>query len=736
MPSFLHPSLLWGLAILGVPVLIHLVHLMRHRRVQWAAMEFLLQSQKKNRAWILLKQLLLLAMRMAAVAAVVLLVAQPLLHSQWSALVGGAKTHHIVLLDDSFSMADRWADTSAFAQAKEVVRKIGSQAAGQDAAKSWTLLRFSRAGQAAGGTQPDLLDEPIDAGFGAKLEDTLGKLAPSETAAGPAATLDAIGQLLGKRDGENRIVYLVSDFRAKEWTNAEGLKKSLSQLRDSGARIHLVNCVEAARPNLALAALRPAPGTIAAGVPLFIEVSVKNFGRDPAKDVSVRVEEDGQRRPAVPIGDVAPGQTETRRFAAQFLTAGQHRVTATLEGDAVLADNARYCVVEVPLGIGVLIVDAKPGSLEGRFLATALAPGGPVKTGLEPKIERPSFLAANPLGNYRAIYLVNVDRLDQAAVDALGAYVRSGGGLGMFLGEETRAQFVNDALYQKGKGWFPLPLAGPAALPAQRGDKTADLEVTDHPIFRVFAGERNSFLGAVAVDRYFAPVRGWNPKADPAVSVIALLRNGDPLAVERKFGEGRVVVFLTSAAPTWNNWGRNPSFVVAMLEMQSYLALRPGAQDAPRLVGAPLSVTFDAARFQPRVRFVTPQAQSANSLVGDAVPTPKGFVASLTETAAAGFYEAQLTTTGGKSEVRDYALNVAPEEGDLKRLTGEQLASRLAGVPFEYHQAAGFDRGANDRAGSNLGDSVLYFLVLLLVGEQVLAYSASYHPPRAGRVHG
>jgi hypothetical protein len=136
------------------------------------------------------------------------------------------------------------------------------------------------------------------------------------------------------------------------------------------------------------------------------------------------------------------------------------------------------------------------------------------------------------------------------------------------------------------------------------------------------------------------------------------------------------------------------------------------------------------------VRFVTPQAQSANSLVGDAVPTPKGFVASLTETAAAGFYEAQLTTTGGKSEVRDYALNVAPEEGDLKRLTGEQLASRLAGVPFEYHQAAGFDRGANDRAGSNLGDSVLYFLVLLLVGEQVLAYSASYHPPRAGRVHG
>ena len=34
-----------------------------------------------------------------------------------------------------------------------------------------------------------------------------------------------------------------------------------------------------------------------------------------------------------------------------------------------------------------------------------------------------------------------------------------------------------------------------------------------------------------------------------------------PLVVERRFGKGRVVAFLTTAAPTWNNWARvNPSF--------------------------------------------------------------------------------------------------------------------------------------------------------------------------------
>ena len=117
MPTFVHPSLLWGLGLLALPVLIHLINMLRHRRVEWAAMEFLLVSQKKNRTWILLKQLLLLMLRMAALAAVVLMLAQPLLRNELGRLFGGTKTHHIVLLDDSFSMSDRWADTSALRRA-------------------------------------------------------------------------------------------------------------------------------------------------------------------------------------------------------------------------------------------------------------------------------------------------------------------------------------------------------------------------------------------------------------------------------------------------------------------------------------------------------------------------------------------------------------------------------------------------------------------------------------------
>ncbi len=151
--------------------------------------------------------------------------------------------------------------------------------------------------------------------------------------------------------------------------------------------------------------------------------------------------------------------------------------------------------------------------------------------------------------------------------------------MGIFLGELSQADFINKHLYRDGEGLFPLPLAGPTQLLVDRLDKAPDLEVTEHPIFSVFAGERNSFLSTVVVERYFAAQKNWTAPADSETQVIARLRNRAPLAVEKRFGEGRVVAFLTKAAPvetpqgSWNNWGRNnPSYVVAMLELEAYLA--------------------------------------------------------------------------------------------------------------------------------------------------------------------
>ncbi len=730
MPTFVHPSLLvWGLPIVGVPLLIHLINMLRHRRVPWAAMEFLLASQKRNRTRVLLKQLLLLAVRMLAVAGVVLVLAEPLLESRLGGLVGGGKTHHIVLLDDSFSMSDRWADTDAFQQAKGVAERIGTEAGRRPGRQTLTLLRFSQARSLLAGTQPDLLEEVVEGDFADRLRATLDSVDVSHTAAGPIPALEAIIQLLGDSDGARSVVYLISDFRARQWDDVADLRSRLAELASMGARLHLINCVEAARANLAIADLSPGAGTRAAGVPLMMEVAVKNFAPRAVKDVPVLLQVDGDMHPAIKIARIPPGKVVTERFPVQFPGAGQHVITARLETDVVAADNVRYSVVDFPEDVPVLLVDGDPQAPDAHYLSAALAPGGPAPSGIRPRMEGPRYLSLHPLEPFQAVYLLNVDQLDDLAIEAVEAFVRSGGGVGVFLGDRCRSKFVNDALYRDGEGFFPVPVRGEAELRVDRLQNAPDLEVGDHPIFRVFGGKRNSFVATVRVERYFSVPDDWEPEPDSRTRVIARLRNGAPLAVERNFGDGRVVAFLTTAAPTWNNWARNnPSFVVAMLELQAFLARRP-SDDASRRVGTPIELELAPSQYDAEVRFSPPDDALAPAAV-KAAPAPDGSLrVSLPGADRSGVCEAALSRKDGSREVRRYAFNVEAEEGDLKRLGGAELAERLAGVEYRYQQAAGFEYSAEELAGYSLAEPLLYLLVLLLVGEQVLAWSAGYHPP-------
>ena len=103
---FLNPGyLLAGAALVSLPILIHLINRMRYKRVRWAAMEFLLRSQKRNRRRLIIEQLLLLALRCLLVLLAVLLVSRYLFSF---AIFEPQNTLHVVVLDDSLSMGDQW----------------------------------------------------------------------------------------------------------------------------------------------------------------------------------------------------------------------------------------------------------------------------------------------------------------------------------------------------------------------------------------------------------------------------------------------------------------------------------------------------------------------------------------------------------------------------------------------------------------------------------------------------
>src|SRR5947208_3270597 len=107
--------------LVSAPIIIHLINRLRFKRLRWAAMEFLLKAQKRNRRRLIIEQLLLLALRCLLVALVGLLV---LRFTGFSfADFGKKQALHMVVLDDSLSMNDEWIEGDATRNSFQVATK-------------------------------------------------------------------------------------------------------------------------------------------------------------------------------------------------------------------------------------------------------------------------------------------------------------------------------------------------------------------------------------------------------------------------------------------------------------------------------------------------------------------------------------------------------------------------------------------------------------------------------------
>src|ERR1700709_1061907 len=105
MEWFLNPyAMAAGGLLISSPIIIHLINRMRYRRVRWAAMEFLLKAQKRMKRKMIIEQLILLLLRILLMLLLGMLIARFFGFDNSGA--ESRSTHHVVLIDDSPSMAD------------------------------------------------------------------------------------------------------------------------------------------------------------------------------------------------------------------------------------------------------------------------------------------------------------------------------------------------------------------------------------------------------------------------------------------------------------------------------------------------------------------------------------------------------------------------------------------------------------------------------------------------------
>lgn len=101
--QFVHPEVLWALSALTIPVLVHLFSFRRHRKVAFSQTAFLKEVRMESRSRNRIRHWLVLLMRLAAMACIVLAFSEPFFPSESGADESG-RTAVSIYLDTSPSM--------------------------------------------------------------------------------------------------------------------------------------------------------------------------------------------------------------------------------------------------------------------------------------------------------------------------------------------------------------------------------------------------------------------------------------------------------------------------------------------------------------------------------------------------------------------------------------------------------------------------------------------------------
>ncbi|MGV2338840.1 MAG UNVERIFIED_CONTAM: BatA domain-containing protein [Planctomycetaceae bacterium] len=297
---FLNPAFfLPGAALVLLPILIHILSRLRYRRVRFAAMEFLLESEELNRRRILLEQLLQLFLRILAILLITLLIARLLLDPGRLLMLRGASRHHVVLLDDTLSLRERDGDSNLFQRSLSTLETMLVEGVRQSGSARVTILPLSDP------RRPIISDRVLDSAFVQELIPRLRNLPCTFRSGSPVAALNTARDLLAADASADPHVHILTDFRAVDWNDRPEITAAFAALRAALPQVDLIQVSRGdSHPNISIAGITTESLAAARGVPWRVTLQV----RQPRKFQSHRTARRGvDQRHAGSDQDPHPG---------------------------------------------------------------------------------------------------------------------------------------------------------------------------------------------------------------------------------------------------------------------------------------------------------------------------------------------------------------------------------------------------------------------------------------------
>jgi hypothetical protein len=620
--GLLAPFFLAGLALLAIPVWIHLRHREQREPVRFPSLMFLRRIPFRQSRRQQIHHWFLFLLRAGLIVLLAMAFARPVLRGAGDAGASPSGARDVViLLDRSGSMqhGDRW--SRAQAEALAVVDGLGR---GDRA----TVVAFAEDAVAATAVESDL----------DLLRAAIRELQPSAGVTRYGNAIRAARDQLAGSDRARREVVLVSDFQRSGWEGEE-----LERL-PPGTTLRVANVADTAGSNSGVVdvQLEQQPGPRPSVRVTARVTSTAVSGRELAvtlvmdgRDVETR-----RLRPT--------GTTTTVSFAPVTPASADFTGAVRLAPDALPVDDVFHFAGRTARPLRVLLVEPADLTQGKPFLGRALGVGAPAIETVVRSAFRGSELAGSELVVFNEVPIPGGD-----AVRRLHDFITGGGGVIVVLGDQ---------------GAWPSDF-----LPARAG-QTADrteleggrmgIEEASHPIFAVFRDVRGGDLAGVRVFRQRAL------RAD-SMAVLARFDDGSPALAEGRIGRGRVLVLATALDNVWNDLPLQPIFVPLMHTMARYAAQVVEGRPA-WTIGQVATLGAAALDNAAAVIVVAPSGlRRRMELSGGPLAV------SLEE---AGVYQVREPGVGG-TLLASLAANPDPVESDLTGLDPADLATAVGAPP-------------------------------------------------------
>tara|TARA_R110002124_G_scaffold280490_2_gene453770 strand:+ start:2810 stop:4915 length:2106 start_codon:yes stop_codon:yes gene_type:complete len=531
--SFLNPIFLFALVAVGLPLVIHLLNLRKPKRIQFSTLAFFKELQKTTIRKIKVKRWVLLMLRLLAIASLAMVLARPFLPP---ALSTGASSNqptvYAILVDNSISMSRIGSKGPLLNQAKELITTIVESSKEGD--------RFI--------IQPTN-GEPLNASVSTanQVNRRIDEIEITKAGAFLSERIGTLFNVLEESPFQNKKVYLIDD------RNSELLSVLNSTFEEEKSKFALtiLNVEEVEVQNTFTSKVSTTSSMVGKDIPFTLEVSVKNSGNVVAAKQFLTLNVEGATVGQYSL-QIAPEETQTFSFDINPNKSGSITGVVSIEGDGFLLDNEYYFSIQIPSKRNILWVNKNSKNpTDVSYTSAILNAQGDKNNQIEYKSITTEELSSTDITGYDAVILEGIDEIPEYIFSNIQEFVQNGKGLIFFPSETANIQNYNKFMNLFNAGNFVGVMGEYTSFKSiAKGSELLE----DHPIFTgLFERESDDEQLTFTVPDIYYYLKLRTNNSGLGLNIIEM-NNGDALLREKKFGEGRVLIYTIGNDPSWSNF--------------------------------------------------------------------------------------------------------------------------------------------------------------------------------------